>query len=703
MSSLIFLAGAFLAAWGFGLTLLPPGLVAGDCGELVTAAHGLGIAHPPGYPLWTLQGHAFLGLPLANPAFRISLSSLAAWALATAILGWALSRRWGTGTAGRWFGFGLSLFISLGPLALSQALKQEVFALHYLLSALLLVTLLESDRKGSFEASCFILGLALSHHHTILLVTPAWAWTFRDVLRRPLAVFRGLSLTLTAFSLYLFLPIRSSAQPWDNWGHPSIWPQFISHLLRRQYGGNLAGGDWSQGFWDMLDYLKQATFESWGLVLFLLAAAWFLSRAEVKKDAAALLAVLGTLILFPWLSHATPNPEHLQVNRAFFPPVLLWASPILLTGLRALWDRLPRTDARRALGVALGFLLISRVGWATFRSDQSVNLATERMGRNLFLNLPERSVFYCEGDTASFPLAYLQGVRALRPDTTLFDRTGGLFEDLYHILDVRHPGGPGPGDLILAERQFETTHPGRPLFYSESAYAPGRLLALNGLLFRVSGEDRPLTAPRGLWPRFRTPTAGPNGDFLGRETAARFYIFRAANSLRSGMPGEWVFTDFDQAVLLGADNHRLINNIALEYLKGGALGPAEKLFNQVIAIDPGYAVGWYNLGVLANQKGKILDSMDFYRKCLALDPAYTPARDGLAVGLFKTGRLPEAVDQWEELLRRDGGYPQAYRNFGMAIAQVDAPHAKMLLDRYLALAPEAPDRESVFRVRASLR
>ena len=33
-----------------------PGLPPGDAGELITAAHQLGGAHPPGYPLFTLLG-----------------------------------------------------------------------------------------------------------------------------------------------------------------------------------------------------------------------------------------------------------------------------------------------------------------------------------------------------------------------------------------------------------------------------------------------------------------------------------------------------------------------------------------------------------------------------------------------------------------------------------------------------------------------
>src|SRR5579859_4626763 len=46
-----------------------------DSGELTTVAWTLGIAHPPGYPLYTLISSAFIQLPLGPPAWRMNLLS----------------------------------------------------------------------------------------------------------------------------------------------------------------------------------------------------------------------------------------------------------------------------------------------------------------------------------------------------------------------------------------------------------------------------------------------------------------------------------------------------------------------------------------------------------------------------------------------------------------------------------------------------
>ena len=60
--SLAVFAGVILV---YLLTVIPTAIDQ-DSGELVTAAHVLGIAHPTGYPLWTLLGRGFDLLPVGH-------------------------------------------------------------------------------------------------------------------------------------------------------------------------------------------------------------------------------------------------------------------------------------------------------------------------------------------------------------------------------------------------------------------------------------------------------------------------------------------------------------------------------------------------------------------------------------------------------------------------------------------------------------
>src|SRR5213079_751863 len=48
-ASIAFLVALFLYSW-----TLAPTVTLTDSGELIVVAHGLGVAHPPGFPLWVI-------------------------------------------------------------------------------------------------------------------------------------------------------------------------------------------------------------------------------------------------------------------------------------------------------------------------------------------------------------------------------------------------------------------------------------------------------------------------------------------------------------------------------------------------------------------------------------------------------------------------------------------------------------------------
>ena len=77
----VFIAALILYAW-----TLAPTVTLTDSGELIVVAYGLGIAHPPGVPLWVLLAHLASLVPLGNIAARINFSSALFAALASAML-----------------------------------------------------------------------------------------------------------------------------------------------------------------------------------------------------------------------------------------------------------------------------------------------------------------------------------------------------------------------------------------------------------------------------------------------------------------------------------------------------------------------------------------------------------------------------------------------------------------------------------------
>jgi hypothetical protein len=77
----VFLATLLLYSW-----TLAPTVTLTDSGELIVVAHGLGVAHPPGFPLWVILAHLASLAPLGNVAQRINFASALFAALASAML-----------------------------------------------------------------------------------------------------------------------------------------------------------------------------------------------------------------------------------------------------------------------------------------------------------------------------------------------------------------------------------------------------------------------------------------------------------------------------------------------------------------------------------------------------------------------------------------------------------------------------------------
>ena len=77
----VFLVALVMYSW-----TLAPTVTLTDSGELIVAAYGLGVAHPPGFPLWVMLAHLASLVPVGSVAVRINLSSAIFAAFASAVL-----------------------------------------------------------------------------------------------------------------------------------------------------------------------------------------------------------------------------------------------------------------------------------------------------------------------------------------------------------------------------------------------------------------------------------------------------------------------------------------------------------------------------------------------------------------------------------------------------------------------------------------
>ena len=275
-AGIVFVIALILYSW-----TLAPTVTLTDSGELIVVAQGLGVAHPPGVPLWVILAHLASLLPLGNVAVRINFSSALFAALASAMLALVVAevlittsylRTWKKrgaqqkkNTEGSSIGLVLICAPALGSgllLAFSRTLWTyatiaEVYALNTLLILIVLFLMLRwrrcivadrSDVGVAFAkhdtwlyAAAFIFGLALGVHHvTVGLVLPALGvLVYRT---EGLKFFTSRRLVYAALisigalvAVYAYLPFAAWRSPVINWGNPRSLQEIWWHITGRQY------------------------------------------------------------------------------------------------------------------------------------------------------------------------------------------------------------------------------------------------------------------------------------------------------------------------------------------------------------------------------------------------------------------------------------------------------------------------------------
>ena len=204
---------------------LAPSVVLCDTGDFQTAGWIWGVAHPPGYPLYTILVGTMERLPIPPMWIQTAESSLPAWrsnllsaliALAALAALFALVNRL---TGRPWVGM-----VASGALAFSRVFWWHAeIAENDALTCLLLVLLLllavrwaQEKRKGDAYLLALTFGLAASHHQSLLLFAPAvLVYLF---LRRALSFAPKQSIALVLMFLlglapFVYLPLTGYRTP----------------------------------------------------------------------------------------------------------------------------------------------------------------------------------------------------------------------------------------------------------------------------------------------------------------------------------------------------------------------------------------------------------------------------------------------------------------------------------------------------------
>jgi hypothetical protein len=271
-----FLLGAviFVSALTLYWRTLAPSVatVFDDSLEFQLVCPTLGIAHPTGYPLYTLLGKFFTLIPLGDAAYRVNLMS-AFFAALTVVLIYLIVRVLTDNSLSAFFA---SLAMAVSPVFWSQAVIAEVYSLNAFFTALVVYLLLgwEADRRQRPAAStssataphhlllaAFVYGLSLTHHRLILLLAPAIAlfvwWTDRRIFTDLRLVARLILLFLAPLLLYAYIPLRGLYTSSLDGTYQNTWNGFLRHVTASGYNIFITGNPLTQSrplsfYWQLL-------------------------------------------------------------------------------------------------------------------------------------------------------------------------------------------------------------------------------------------------------------------------------------------------------------------------------------------------------------------------------------------------------------------------------------------------------------------
>ncbi len=416
---------------------LHPSVPGGDAGELIVAAARLEIAHPPGYPLYTLLAHAATGLPFGTVAWRVNLFSALCQAGAAAILAATVAAATRSAVAALTSG----LLFAFSPVVWTHAVGAEVFGPHDLLVAGLVFCTLRWRRGRRFAdavAIATVVGLGLAHHHTIVFYAlPALAWLlwYGPELRSPRRL-ATLGLAIAAgLAWYLYLPLAARTATSLSWGDPTTWQGFVDHLLRREYGTfRLAAGidPAASSFATRLaawgEHTLGATLGIGAFFAVVGAAVWLGSRRETPERGWVGLWVVS-LAVYVLAFHALANlpigdPLYRAVTARFWQQSDVVVFVLVGLGFAAAQDAFPRAlRAMHAPAIAVGTMLaMAQLTPILLRGDRSTDDTVARYGRALLEPLEPDTLLLTRGDLVTNVVRYLQAIEGVRTDVLVLDQ-----------------------------------------------------------------------------------------------------------------------------------------------------------------------------------------------------------------------------------------------------------------------------------------
>jgi tetratricopeptide (TPR) repeat protein len=307
---------------------------------------------------------------------------------------------------------------------------------------------LNKNRGKLFLLFAFVFGLGLGNRTELLLFIAGFIWIFyirRKKLSFTFIISMAVMFTI-GFTVFLYLPIRSSAGSFLDWNHPSDLTRFWGSLTRKTHGGtldllstNYASGD---NFPATIKFYFNHVFGGFAYLGIFLAVFGLYRLWKKDKNISIALFIAWFLSgpVFIYMANMPPNTHALVILEAHFllPNIIFvfW----IAEGLRYLWE-LSIDPSKKAAFYLFGTLILA-VNLAVHFPDlnKRYNFIAYDYSKNVFRSLPNDSVVVSKKDVQLFLLWDRQLAEKNRLDLCVISQ--GLSGSFWYIESWRkmHPG-----------------------------------------------------------------------------------------------------------------------------------------------------------------------------------------------------------------------------------------------------------------------
>jgi hypothetical protein len=467
------------------LFTLAPSVVEIDTGELATVQATLGIAHPTGYPLFTLLGHLYYLIPMhMSKIYQLNLLT-AVWCSLSVMI-FVITSKLVLDNAAE-FTFKKSSGIKnkkskdknttvkedrtgikkyeipelkkylsavFGGLALGfsatfwiQATSVEVYSLELFLFNLIILFLLKAylykdDRSklkffNPWMIFAFTLALGFSNHMTTLFLIPAAAYLYFDKYGFNKVSFQRIGLMFIVFIptlilFYSYLPIRAAQNPILNWGNPVTLANLLRHVKGDQYHvwlfSSTAAAE--KQFVNFINNLPSEFSVNTFICLVGLIASIYTARKFF----------IFNIILFLFTVLYAINYDIHDISSYFLLAYIALAFFIVFGAVQILIF-LKHGRYLYLISVSLlALFLLVQIYFNFAPSDQSNVYTFEDYSKGVINSCSKNSVLFTyEWDYIVSSSYYFQYVENFRPDVTVIDKELLRRSWYYHQLDHNHP------------------------------------------------------------------------------------------------------------------------------------------------------------------------------------------------------------------------------------------------------------------------